>query len=287
MLNLSKIGRLRIRPPRPLQGTPKTVTSSREADGWYACISRAEGPTESRPPESRPRTGRETGIDVGLQVFLITADGEPVENPRQYRQAEKHLAKAQRRASRRTKGSKRRKKAGQLLARHQQEVQRQRTDFHHKAALNLLRTYDAISLEDLPVRTRVRNRHLAASISDAGWAAFRTILTSNAADAGKWLVAVSPAFTSQDCSGRGERVPKSLSVRTHVCPSCGLVLDRDEHAARNMLRAGQALRGVVAVAAALNREAPRFSRGEHVTGTYQPVRKPTPTWRVIRLPSAV
>ena len=223
------------------------------------------GPPESRPPESRPRTGRETGIDVGLQVFLITADGEPVENPRQYRQAEKHLAKAQRRASRRTKGSKRRKKAGQLLARHQQEVQRQRTDFHHKTALNLLRTYDAISLEDLPVRTRVRNRHLAASISDAGWAAFRTILTSNAADAGKWLVAVSPAFTGQDCSGRGERVPKSLSVRTHVCPSCGLVLDRDEHAARNMLRAGQALQGAVAVAAALNREAPRFSRGEHVT----------------------
>ena len=99
MLRLSKIGRIPVRPHRPLQGIPKTVTLSREATGWYVCISCAEVLVEPLP-----LSGNETGIDVGLKVFLITADEELVENPRQYRKAEKQLAKAQRRVSRRTKG---------------------------------------------------------------------------------------------------------------------------------------------------------------------------------------
>ncbi|MGH2516317.1 MAG: zinc ribbon domain-containing protein, partial [Ktedonobacterales bacterium] len=88
------------------------------------------------------------------------------------------------------------------------------------------------------------------------WGCFLTLLTFKAACAGKRVEAVNPAYTSQDCSGCGERVPKSLSVRTHVCPSCGLVMDRDENAARNIQWAGQALRGVAGMPAALNREAP-------------------------------
>jgi putative transposase len=119
-------------------------------------------------------------------------------------------------------------------------VQRQRRDFHHKTALRLLQTYDAISLEDLQVANLVRNPHLAKSISDAAWRQFRTILEGKAADAGRRVVAVPPAYTSQDCSGCGKRVRKRLSVRTHACPVCGLVLDRDENAALNILRAGQA-----------------------------------------------
>ena len=147
--------------------------------------------------------------------------------------------------SRRTKGS--RRKAVRLLKRIHQRVQRQRRDFHHKTALALLQQYDTISLEDVQVRNLVRTPHLAKSISDAGWAQFRTTLTSKAADAGKWVIAVPAQYTSQDCSGvlaDGsrclQRVAKSLSVRTHACPCCGLVMDRDEHAARTMLRAGQA-----------------------------------------------
>src|SRR5262249_33400047 len=119
--------------------------------------------------------------------------------------------------------------------------------FHHKPALALLRQYDVVYLEDLRVANLVRNPHLAKSISDAGWAAFRTILEAKAACAGRQVIAVPPAYTSQDCSGvlaDGsrclQRVAKSLSVRTHVCPSCGLVLDRDENADLNIRRAGQA-----------------------------------------------
>jgi putative transposase len=186
-----------------------------------------------------PLTGRETGIDVGLKVFLITAGGEIAVNPRYFRKAEKQLAKAQRLVSRRKKGSNRRKKAVALLKRKHQQVKRQRSDFHHKTALALLRTYDTIYLEDLQVASMVRNPHLAKSIADAGWAAFRTILEAKAAWAGRQVIAVPPAFTSQNCSGCGERVLKSLSVRTHVCPFCGLVLDRDENAALNIWQRGQ------------------------------------------------
>jgi putative transposase len=142
VLSLSKIGRLRIRLHRPLEGAPKTVTISREADGWYASVSCAAVPTEPLP-----ETGRETGIDVGLKVFLVTADGEMVENPRHYRRGEKRLVKAQRRVSRRKKGSNRRKKAVVLLARAHQHVRRQRADHHHKTALMLVRQYDTIAHE--------------------------------------------------------------------------------------------------------------------------------------------
>ena len=115
-------------------------------------------------------------------------------------------------------------------------MKRQRRDFHHKTALWLVRRYDIIYLEDLKVANLVQNCRLAKSISDAGWAQFRSILEGNAAYAGRRVVAVPPAYTSQDCSGCGERVEKSLSIR--ICPSCGLILDRDENAARNIQRAG-------------------------------------------------
>jgi putative transposase len=247
LLSLSKIGRIPIRVHRPMRGTPKTVTICREADGWYACFSCAEVPTEPLP-----LTGNETGVDVGLKVFLITADGEIIENPRHYRKGEKQLANAQRRVSRRKKGSKRRAKAVVILKRKHQKVRRQRCDFHHKTAMALLQQYDVSYLEDLQVRNMVRNHHLAKSISDAGWSSFRVILACKAECAGKCVVAIPAYYTSQECLGCGERVPKSLSARTHVCPACGLVIDRDENVALNILQAGQARQGAVALAAVMN-----------------------------------
>ena len=149
---------------------------------------------------------------------------------------------------------KRRKKAAQACAKQYQTLKRQRADFQHKTARLLVQTYDVIYLEDLSVSNMVRTHRLAKSISDAGWAQFRSTLAYKAACAGKRVVAVPPRYTSQDCSGCGKRVPKSLSVRTHVCPSCGLVVDRDENAARNIFGAGQALRGAEALAAVVKRE---------------------------------
>jgi putative transposase len=141
-LVLSKIGRIAVHWSRPIQGTIKTVTVSKEADGWYVCLSCADVLTQPLP-----LTRRQTGIDVGLKVFLITADGDEVDNPRHYRTAERALKKAQMRVSRRKKGSKRRRKAAQVLGRKHQHVRRQRSDFHHKTALALVRAYDTIYVE--------------------------------------------------------------------------------------------------------------------------------------------
>jgi putative transposase len=246
-LVLSKIGRIAVRWSRPLAGTPKTVTISREADGWYVCFSCADVPVQPLPP-----TGQETGIDLGIEAFATLSDGTRIFSPGWYRQAERRLKTSQRRVSRRKKGSARRRKAVTLLAKAHQKVRRQRTDFHHKASLALVRANDVIYHEDLQVANMVKNRHLAKSIQDVGWGAFLIILSYKAACAGRRVIAVPPAFTSQRCSGCGVMVAKGLSVRWHSCPECGTSLHRDHNAAKNIERAGQALQGGVALAASGN-----------------------------------
>ncbi len=248
-LMLSKIGRIAVHWSRPIEGTPKTVTISREADGWYVAISCADVPTQPLPS-----TGQETGIDLGVESFATLANGSRILSPGSYRRAERYLAKCQRRVARRKKGSHRRGKAVVLLAKAHQTVKRQRQDFHHKTALALVREYDTIYHEDVQVANMVRNHHLAKSISDAGWSGFLAILSFKAANAGSSVVAVDPAFTSQACSGCGVLVAKGLSVRWHSCPDCGTSLHRDHNAARNIQWRGQRLRGVLAVAGAVNRE---------------------------------
>jgi putative transposase len=248
-LVLSKIGGIRVHWSRPLEGTPKTVTISCEADGWYVSFSCADVPIQPYP-----ETGQETGIDLGLESFATLADGMRVFTPGKYRKAERCLAKRQRRVSRRKRGSNRRRKAVQLLAKAHQTVRRQRQDFHHKSALSLVRTYDTIYHEELQVAHLMKNHHLAKSIADAGWSAFLTILTFKAASAGKRVIAVDPAYTSQTCSGCGAIVHKGLSVRWHACPDCGTSLHRDHNAAKNIQWRGQRLRGLAGLPAGMNRE---------------------------------
>ena len=244
VLVLSKIGRIAVRWSRPIEGTPKTVTVSREADGWYVCFSCADVPTQPLPA-----TGQETGIDLGLEAFATTSNGERIFHPGWYRKAERALKMAQRRVSRRKMGSNRRRKAVRLLAKTHLKVKRQRADFHHKTALALVRKHDTIDHEDVQTANMVKNHHLAKSISDAGWSQFLTILSAKAAWAGRRVVAVPPAYTSQACSGCGVIVAKGLSVRWHSCPDCGTSLHRDHNAAKNIERLGQSLRGGVALAA--------------------------------------
>jgi putative transposase len=233
-LVLSKIGRLAVRWSRPLEGTPKTVTISREADGWYVCISCADVLIESLP-----ETGQETAIDLGIESFATLASGTMIHNPRCYRRAERRLKPAQRKVARRKKWSNRRKKAVQLLAKAHQKVRRQRQDFQQKTALQLVRDYDTIYHENLQVGTMLKKHSLAKSIQDAGWSGFLSLLNFKAAYAGRSVVAVNPASTSQTCSGGGVVVKKGLSVRWHACPDCGTSLPRDHNAAKNILRLGQ------------------------------------------------
>jgi putative transposase len=239
----AKLGKtLKIKVHRLLVGTPVTAHLLLRADGyWYALIVCETVPQDEQGIVHPERTTCEhpaIGLDVGLKVFLADSEGGMVENPRHYRRGQKRLAHAQHLSDRRKKGSHRRRKAKREVACKHLTISRQRRDFHFKTANHYAKRYGRICVEDLNVCGMVRNPHLAKSIHDASWSAFLDILTDKAARAGHVVVRVPARFTTQKCSRCGEYVQKSLSVRTHLCPSCGLVEDRDVNAAKNIVQAG-------------------------------------------------
>jgi putative transposase len=231
----AKIGKsLKVKMHRPLEGTPKTAHLVLRADGhWYVLI---VCETIDVP---LPVTSEEIGLDVGLKVFLADSDGNTVANPKPYRESEKTLRRKQRTLCCRVKGSRRRRKTAYSIAKTHLKISRQRKDFHHKVSRLYVDKYQAIVSEDLNIQGMVRNHCLAKSISDAGWNSFLNMVAYKAESAGRVFVQVPARFTSQRCFQCGELVPKSLSVRTHVCTHCGYVEDRDVNAAKNILQTYQ------------------------------------------------
>jgi len=232
-LKLSKIGEMPIVLHRPMPDgfTPKTCSIVKKSDGWYALIVLQDDTVPSPMPLDVVKTA--VGIDVGLKEFLVDSEGQSVPIQQHYRKAQARLAKAQRELSRKVKGSANYQKLANKIACLHQRVARVRKDFHYKVAHKLCKTYDLIGLEDLNIRALAKTR-LAKSVLDAGWGQFSQILEAVAVKCGNWIVKVNPYGTSQQCSNCGKRVPKALSVRTHECPHCGTVLDRDHNAAVNI-----------------------------------------------------
>ncbi|MFB8795286.1 MAG: transposase [Microcoleus sp.] len=211
----------------------KRVRVVRRADGYYVqfCI-------DAERNEKREPTGKTIGLDVGLTHFYTDSDGNTVENPRHLRKSERSLKKLNCRLSRTQKGSKNRAKARNCLSRKHLKVSRRRKDFAVKLARCVVQSNDLVAYEDLQVRNMVKNKKLSKSISDAAWTAFRNWIEYFGKVFGVATVAVPPHYTSQNCSSCGKVAKKSLSQRTHICPHCGFVLDRDWNAARNILELG-------------------------------------------------
>jgi putative transposase len=182
------------------------------------------------------------GIDVGLKCFAAYSDGTITEIPQYYRKAEKALKRLNRRKSKKFKKGQRQsnnyKKARRKYAKKHLRVSRQRKGFVQREALRVIRSNDLIAYEDLNVKGMVKNSNLAKSINDAAWSMFRECLEYFGFKYGKATVAVPPHNTSQNCFSCGEKVSKSLSTRTHICPYCGYVEDRDINAALNILQKG-------------------------------------------------
>jgi putative transposase len=236
-LQLSKIGKVTVHLSRPIEGEIKTCTIKREADGWYAIFA-VEEPRKKVAPASK----ESVGVDVGIESFATLSDDDaaPIKNPRYFRGAEKELKKAQRRVSRRVKWSKGRKRAVQWLAKKHLKIKRQRRDFHFKEARKLVNQYQNIKVEDLNIQGMVRNHHLAKSISDAGWGQFIMILIFKAEEAGRTVIKVNPAYTSQDCSRCGHRNSITLATRIYQCSKCRLVIHRDRNGAKRIEQKGRA-----------------------------------------------
>jgi putative transposase len=234
-----KIGHfLKIKLHRPIEGTPKMVHLVLRADGhWYALIVCETEALNEHAPSSCGHP--DIGIDVGLKFFLADSEGNTVENPRFYRTSQKTLRRKQRIMCRRKNGSVRHRKASRNVAKTHLKIHRQRRDHHFKTAKRYAKHYQHIAIEDLQIPNMVKNHYVSKSILDASWGAFLDILEEKAARAGHQVIRVNPRFTSQKCHKCGEIVQKSLSVRTHVCPFCGYVADRDVNAAKNILKAAR------------------------------------------------
>jgi len=238
------IGKLKLKGTRDLNfyqpDQIKRVRLVKRADGYYVqfCISvdRVLGGSPAQQDVILP-TKSTIGLDMGLNHFYTDSNGEQVENPRFYRQAEKSMKRSQRLVSRKAKGSNNRRKSRIKLSKIHLKISRQRKDHAIKLARCVIQSNDLVVYEDLRVKNMVRNHCLAKSISDAGWYQFRVWLEYFGKVFGRATVAVNPAYTSQECSSCGVIVKKSLSTRTHVC-QCGCVLDRDENAAIKILNKG-------------------------------------------------
>ena len=233
-INLPKIGLVKLIQHRPLpKGFQiKTATITRKVDGWYVTLSLEDASVPVLTPDV-PEMDNTIGIDMGLKSFLVDDSGEEVEIPQHYRKAEKRLKRLQRGLSRQKKGSNRRQKAIKRVAKAHLKVSNQRKDFHYKTAKKLLSQGKHVAHEKLNIKGIARTR-LAKSTHDAGWGQFLQILSIKAERAGLLAIAVNPNGTSQNCSGCGTKVPKTLSDRLHICPECGLTLDRDHNAAINI-----------------------------------------------------
>lgn len=227
-INIPKIGAVKCKFHRPLQGTPKTLQIVPDVNEWYAVY------TCEVPVNPLPETGSAVGVDVGTRFFAITSDGEFVHNPQYLKRSLKKLRVQQRTVSRRKKGGNRRRKAVQQVARTHRKIRRQRQDFHHKTARTLVNAHDVIAHEDLKVSNMVRS-NLARSISDVGWSAFFDILRGKAESAGRVVVRVPPQYTSQRCHVCGHTCRENREGEVFRCVSCGHEDHADWNAAKNIL----------------------------------------------------
>ena len=223
--------RVHLHRPLPDGADIRSCVFHRDGRGWYVCFQIAVVASEKRVVE------RAVGIDLGLKVFAYQSDGVVIPAPKIARRAEREMRIRQRALARCKRGSKRRLKVKVRLVRAHADIVNARTTWLHQQSARIANSYDLIAVEDLNVRGMVRNRCLARSISDAAWSRFLGFLAYKAEKAGGYLIRVNPRNTSQKCSNCGELVPKSLAVRTHACPHCGLVIDRDWNAAKNILKA--------------------------------------------------
>jgi putative transposase len=254
-LYISKVGNVPIVLHRKLKGKVKIKTMTikhTRSNRWFVVFSceiereRSDG-TDTR--ETRQKASGSVGIDVGLTSFYTDDKGNRVENPRHLVKNECRLKRMQRMVSRKVKGSNNRRKAVVRLARQHEKVADQRKDFHHKVSRRLVDTYGLIAVEDLNIKRMMKRMdgggrgkggskgpRLAKHMADAGWGGFLRMLEYKAESANARCIAVDPRGTTQECSECGEKVPKELNERVHRCPYCGLVMPRDQNAAKIILQ---------------------------------------------------
>jgi putative transposase len=236
-LVLAKVGHVKMVMHQVIKGTPKTAIVKRTPTGkWFVSISVELGEQEVQD-KRLPPSEEAVGIDVGLKTFAYLSTGEEIAPPRFFRAEEAALARAQRKLAKAPKGSKQREKKRKVVARIHERIANRWKSFLEQEVRQLIQRFGFIAIEALVVRNLIKNPTLAKSIADVSWSMFFTRMLAKAEEAGRQVVRVNPAYTSQTCSACGHRQPMPLSVRVYECPQCGLVLHRDHNGSLNILTA--------------------------------------------------
>jgi putative transposase len=231
---LSKIGEVKFWMHRPIEGFVKRLTIRRSATKkWYVSFLVEESVNHILEPSERV-----IGIDMGITNFAVLSNGEFIENPRFLLTDEERLKAVQSKRDKLPKGSPERRKASKAVGHLYERVANRRENFAQQLSRKIVNTYGIICFEDLNITKMVKNHNLAKNILDVAWNKSVQYTIYKAVEAGRKVVLVNPANTSQMCSGCGQIVKKDLSDRVHDCPYCGLTLDRDLNAAKNILRLG-------------------------------------------------
>jgi putative transposase len=255
---LQGVGQVKVQLHRRVEGIVKTIQVKRQGRRWMLVLSCDDVPTKPLPA-----TGGQAGIDVGVVTYATLSDGTAVANPRWARQQAGRLEVAQQRLQRAKRGSNNRVARRETVAALHRKIANRRKDFHHKQARELAARYDLLVVEDLKIANMLRRAKpkpdpdhpeqflpngaraksgLNRSISDAGWGQFVSILRAKAEDAGRTWIEVDPRHTSDGCERCGHAAPENrLTQAEFACQRCGHTAPADEHAARNILRAGLAL----------------------------------------------
>jgi putative transposase len=254
---LQGIGQVKVEMHREVQGRVKTIQIKRQGRRWMLVLS-----CDDVPSNPLPATGRQAGIDVGIVSFATTSDGRHIDNPRWDRTAADKLTAAQQRLARANRRSKSRTRRREMVAARHRKIANRRKDFHHKQARALVDSYDLVVVEDLRIANMVRRATpvpdpdntgqflpngaaaktgLSRSINDAGWGRFVSILRAKAEDAGRTWIEVDPRHTSDGCENCGYAAAENRVTQAEfACQRCSHRTAANEHAARNILRAGLA-----------------------------------------------
>ena len=233
-LKLSKVGDIKIKMHRQVEGNIKQITIKKENDKWFAFVI-------SDGIKRLEHGNKVLGIDLGINNYLVDSEGNKVEHPKYYEKILPKLRKVHRNLSRKKKGSKNRLKARKSLNRIYEKLNNQRNDFLHKTSTDLIRKSKIIVFEDLNIKGMMMQKYFnAKNIADSSWNKFIKMLEYKAENAGVQVIKVNPRNTTKLCSNCGAMKSMHLWDRTYKCAECGYKANRDENSAINILGKGLA-----------------------------------------------
>jgi putative transposase len=223
-LYLSKVGDVKCKIHREVEGKIKQVEIKREVDKWFALI--------STDIEYKKQKGDKfLGIDLGINHYIVDSEDNKIEHPKSFEKMLKQIQHSHKQVSRKKKGSKNRLRARKQLQKKYQKLQNKRTDFLHKLSTKYISQCNIIAIEDLNIQSMMKSSYNAKNIADSSWYRFRQLLSIKAESAGCKIVPINPAYTTQECNSCGNKQPMEIWKRTYCCEKCNKEFDRDYNSA--------------------------------------------------------